>query len=431
MNRRQRIKNGKIRGLLVLVFLLSFLQYFLPIKITTLLVPVSLLTFTAHTAFVFSNPARQGRILTSLLAPGSLFFVLTLPLLPTIVSLFCGRDYSVFYGCLMILTLSAIRVILSVTSIEDVLSSYFYASAIAIPVFTCLAARGLLDAITGDYRLALFSFHPNLIAFLIAGFIPVQLWRFRIASKNKGWISALIFIGLLIVFFSSSRGSIVAILTGTAAVSIVYFIKQISTAELAVARRPLFYAMPVLALATSILIVKPQIISEALSYIADKLDLFSPYRGLNTGLSGRIERWNSTLYALEQGSWLLGNGYRSGSPDLGFSIDNGYLTLVYEIGLFPAIFVTAKYIWVTLRFVLEYLRSEAMEGRALYLSLAFVLVVFLTNNIVVRYLFGVGNPFSLLALFFLLLRRNDIDCGGRLQRKRKRYGKIEMLPAAS
>jgi hypothetical protein len=178
-------------------------------------------------------------------------------------------------------------------------------------------------------------------------------------------------------------------------------------------------------LAVIVIILWPKIVNKTLWYFAHKLDLFSPRRGLGTGLSGRIDNWNFTLYSLKRGSWFLGNGFRSGTAELGFSIDNGYLTIVYEIGIVPALLVTIKYIWVTLSFALKYFRAQTFQDTALYLSLIFIMVVFLTNNIVARYLFGLGNPFSLLAIFFLLLSRKDLKNKQWMQAKSKQFENVK------
>ena len=412
---------------MTVIFLLSFLQYFLPIEPIMQLIPVLLLIFMAYMILIFSNPIILSRIISRIFAPKSLLFILALTSVPIIVSSFSGRVYPVLYGCLMILTLFSIRVILSAVTIEVVLTSYFYASVIAVPVFVILSGRTLFDTIIGNKRLFIFYFHPNLIAFLIGGFIPVQFWKLRTLTKKRLWILTLIFVGSIIIFFSSSRGAMVAILVGVGAIFVVYNIKQIRNGSIILKGRHFFYAAFILVVTLTILIFRPQTINEVLWYFADKLDLFSPYRGLGTGLTGRIDKWNFTLYTLERGSWFLGNGFRSGSADLGFSIDNGYLTLIYEIGLVPALLVMTKYIWFTLSFTLKYLRARTFQETALYLSLVFIMVVFLTNNIVARYLFGLGNPFSLLALFFLLLSRKDLKDRCWIQVKNVGYKKVKGL----
>jgi len=290
--------SSRVMMSLTVVFLLSFLQYFFPIEIVTLLIPVSLLIFLAYTVLIFSKSDRFQRIIGELFAPKIFLFILAITLVPTIVSLFSGDVYSALYGCLMMVTLLSVRVILTVVSIKDVLSSYFYASVIAIPIFVIVNAKDLFTAITGNYRLFSFFYHPNLIAFLIGGFIPVQLWKIRTQTKHRFWILALIFMGLTILFFSSSRGSIVSIIAGGTVISSIYYFKQINIGNLKNAGRHFFYAIFLSGLAIIIIVINPIVVDNILWYIADKLDLFNPYRGLGTGLTGRIDNWNLAM-ALE------------------------------------------------------------------------------------------------------------------------------------
>jgi hypothetical protein len=430
-----RFQIGKTKSsivtLLTVIFLWSFFQYFFPLNHTTLLVPVSLLNLLAYTILIYSNPANFSRIIGEIFAPKTFLFILAVTIVPIIVSSFSGREYSVLYGCLMILTLFSIRAILNVVPIEDILSSFFYASVVAIPIFVIVNAKDLFAAITGNYRLYSFFYHPNLIAFLIGGFIPVQFWKFRTQTKYRIWILALIFMGSIIIFFSSSRGSIVSILTGGSVISAIYYFKQINIGNLKITGKHFFYAIFLSGLAMIIIVINPIVVDNVLWYITDKLAFYHPLRGLDTGVTGRLALWDTTIYALKHGSWILGNGFRSGSRDLGFSIDNGYLTLAYEIGLVPAFLVTTKYIWVTLRFTLKYLRAQTFQESALFHSLIFIMVVFLTNNIVTRYLFGLGNPFSLLGLFFLLLTRKDIEIGHWITEKKLGYKKVKRLLVSS
>jgi O-antigen ligase len=139
------------------------------------------------------------------------------------------------------------------------------------------------------------------------------------------------------------------------------------------------------------------------SFIDEHLELSSPYRGLNTGLTGRIAVWRSVLDVLKDGSWLGGNGLRS-TDQIAYDIntvDNGYLVLLYEAGVIPAIGICLLYFTHTGRVVRNYLHSrDEGDSRAL-IGLVLVTVAFFTNNLTARYLFGMGNPYSLMMLVFL------------------------------
>ncbi len=115
----------------------------------------------------------------------------------------------------------------------------------------------------------------------------------------------------------------------------------------------------------------------------------------------------------DHGSWLTGNGYRTGEEKVGASLDNGYLTILFELGCFPAAFVILRYLYAL------YLSGElvAMHEReqAGWSTVLFVfLIVFLVNNIVARYVFGYGNPVSLLGLFLLTTTGDEIKGLDRL-----------------
>jgi hypothetical protein len=312
----------------------------------------------------------------------------------------------------MIVTLITIRSILCVVSLEDILLSYFYAAVIFLVIFLSISTSNLIEDILMNKRFTILNFHPNLLAFLLVGSIPVYLWVYKIKTKHNWMILILILINVTIVFYASSRGSIVALLAGIAGISLLSYVKNISNKSQKKKRQYFFKVAFFFILASVLMIVSPSMIhvtDSFMSYLSEILQLNNPYRGLHSGLSGRIDRWDLALKDLEHSSLLLGNGYRTGNVKLGFSIDNGYLTLVYETGIFVTIFIVLKYLWVTVSFIREYLRSKTARSSAFFFSIIFIMGVFLINNIVARYLFGLGNPFSLLCLFFLVISRKDID----------------------
>lgn len=399
------------KTMLTLVFLLSYMQYFFEMNLQILLIPISVLMLLGYTTIIFSPKYRLRKIFAKTFAPSNSFFVIALPLIPTITSLFCETWNPALYGFLMIAVLITIRSVLCVVSLEDILLSYFYASVIFLVIFVSISTSSLIEAILMNKRFANFSFHPNLLAFLLVGSIPVHLWVYKIKTKNNRWILILILINATIIFYASSRGSILALLTGLSGISFLSYIKHITNKSRPIkyhhfTKAAVFFIL--VAILTNVSLYTPHMIDNFSSYVSEILQLNSPYRGLHSGLSGRIDRWDLVLSDLQQGFLLFGNGYRTGSANFGFSIDNGYLTLVYELGIVVAILIVLKYLWVTVYFTLEYLRSKTMRGSALFFSLVFIMIIFLTNNMVARYLFGLGNPFSLLCLFFLVLSRKDI-----------------------
>ncbi|MEJ2421993.1 MAG: hypothetical protein P8018_09855 [Acidobacteriota bacterium] len=169
-----------------------------------------------------------------------------------------------------------------------------------------------------------------------------------------------------------------------------------------------------LCVASVVIAVKPVLIQRGLDYTVESLQLNTEGRGLDSGFSGRIVRWETTAAALsERGIWAFGAGYRTSTRELGFTVDNGYLTVLYENGILALVFIVIQLswcLWITTR---RYLIELDPYRRKLFMLYAAILVAFLVNNFFDRYLFGLGNPFSLLALFFFLvdkahLRRDNV-----------------------
>jgi len=87
------------------------------------------------------------------------------------------------------------------------------------------------------------------------------------------------------------------------------------------------------------------------------------------------------------------------------TIDNGYLVLLYECGIITAMVVLVRYakaLWCSGRRALR-----IPHHLLLALALCGLLCAFLANNVLDRYPFGSGNPFSLLGIFFVVSSRAD------------------------
>ena len=78
-------------------------------------------------------------------------------------------------------------------------------------------------------------------------------------------------------------------------------------------------------------------------------------------------------------------------------IDNSYVVALYEVGLFPLALICIRFVKVAWQFATRYLVSGHSE-ESINLVCVLLLTVFLLNNFVARYLFGIGNPYSLLAI---------------------------------
>src|SRR5207302_7186068 len=115
-----------------------------------------------------------------------------------------------------------------------------------------------------------------------------------------------------------------------------------------------------------------------------------------SGLTGRFDKWNETVHVFSDGTWLTGQGLRS-SDSMDPPIDNSYLVILYELGFVPLVLITWRFAAIFLRFVRSYFRSTSERQRKFSLACTLLMVVFLVNDIVGRFMFALANPYSLLA----------------------------------
>jgi len=387
-------------SLLSLAFVLSFLQYFWPIESKTIqLVPISVLLASGYVGFV--DCCRKGRLGTSLVALGP---ILGAAALTTIVSGFAANQEALLYGTLMLLVLPAVRFILGTIRFKGLLESYHRASMVSLALAVGAGLEMIVAAAHGG-RLQLLSFHPNLIAFTLVSFVVVQVWGWRAGGRLR-WLSLLCACAsAALLVLTNSRGSLAALLAaGVICVSLLAP-RAIRGRRLVTCGRILLCCVVGLVLTASVPLVHDKVGYWYYS-ASESLELNSPGRGLHSGLSGRFGEWTRTIDLLGDGSWMEGHGFRTSGDEVG-TIDNGYLVLLYECGILTAAIVLARYalaLWYSWRNAIR----TAQESRALLLlALCCILFAFLINNILDRYLFGCGNPFSLLGIFFVVSHRAD------------------------
>jgi hypothetical protein len=207
---------------------------------------------------------------------------------------------------------------------------------------------------------------------------------------------------LVVIFFASSRGSIVAILAGGVFIAGIAILSVGKETARKVMQVGLLLAAVLLGL--FLLIQNLDWTRNAYAFVDEVLAISDEYRGINTGFSGRFDQWSRATRVLSDGTWVVGQGLRS--SDMLFAenqlIDNSYLVGLYELGLIPTLLITWRFITVSYRFLVAYFRSTDREGRYFYLACGLFMTIFLLNNVVARFFFSVGNPFSLVALLFFV-----------------------------
>jgi len=385
------------RVTLTLVLTLSFLSYMAPeLNESVQLAPLALFASLVLFKVLWSKSILDT--VWSLFELDGLVYVLFLSVLMIAPSLASGsgkliQTAFVITGCLLLA-----RLYMTLVPVQEVLEAFFWSGVVSIAVFIPLSFAGLLKSIETLDRFWVFSFHPNLLAFLLAGYFCSMVWKFL----TCGWpMKALTgFLGvacLTIIFFSSSRGSIVGLLAAGAFACGIVILGSPRESQKKIIRLGLVATLALSALA--LLIWNLAWVQDTSSFIDQVLQLTQSDRGLGSGFSGRFNNWNTALRVLSDGTWLLGHGVRSSDlmPE-GSYIDNSYLVALYEIGFVALCLIAWRFLHLLRRFSTGYLQATNDVQRRLSLACMLLLACCMVNNIVARYLFSVGNPYSLVVL---------------------------------
>jgi hypothetical protein len=395
-----------LRVMLSIALVLSFLEYFLTLSPAIQLVPVAFVVGGAVVSLAKAKNEQTRRMFATLIAPA--FVMLLLPAVSVVRGLLTGRVSEVEYGSLVIVTLISVRIILAVLPLPEVFRSYVTAAVISLVILVGTTFGAVVESALGQVRYAPYEFHPNLIAFLAVGFIPALWWRYRDLGTRRPLMLLFVGVCVVIIVVASSRGSAIALAAGVCYMGIMSAVWAVKHGRIRLTPGKFVVIGCVVAGAMSLLVVNSQIPQKLGTAFSDAFALDNEYRGLDTGLTGRVDVWARTLYLMNSNDlWLFGNGLRTSGEDADLPIDNGYLTLVYEAGILVAIAVTLRFVWLTFAVSRWYLRETDPRARRFYAAVLFTLIVFLTNNIVARFLFGIGNPFSILSLVLLVSVPSD------------------------
>jgi hypothetical protein len=200
-------------GFLTLSLLFSFLQYCFERNDLVRLVPIVFLLAGAFLCLLISPRIERRALLMSVFQPWTLAMI-AIVTLPPIVSAWFYRStaYPYQYGIIMIVILTAIRILLSEIGFEGLLLSFFYATTVGFLIVIGISFDDLLASI-GSTRFAPLYFDPNRIGFFAVTAIPAQLWyalRYR-----RLYVILMSALCVFVMMAASSRGSIGAFLIGS------------------------------------------------------------------------------------------------------------------------------------------------------------------------------------------------------------------------
>jgi O-antigen ligase len=358
---------------------------------------------------VLCGRQRTDRV-QHILSGGGLWFAALL--FGEVVSYTSHDSYSVFYGIVFAGVFFSARLVVQEIGVPKIMRAYSQAGFVTA-VLVLISGRQALFATGGRFTGGTRA-HPNLIAFILAGYFPVIVWRaLEEKERRKKWA----LVGLVVatfgfIFLTASRGSLFAVLAS----GIALLARAIAAGRLKKVRTRHYHIilfLIVLPLMVAFL-VQHNRISRFGDYLNDFLALSTKGRGVKSGLSGRTGIWDLAFRILRaHNRWLFGFGYRAGDRMVG-TIDNGYVQLLFESGLIAGSMILGSMLRV---FFLLWKASRLRENNAwtrYYMMLWCLMIVYFLNNVSTRYLFSFGSPFSLCILCLMAASRQEL-VGGRMR----------------
>jgi O-antigen ligase len=362
------------------------------------LAPLGLFAIIVVFRVFFSDDLLSA--LESLFATDGLLFVLFLSLLVIAPSMQSEYDRSFVFSLALAFCLILARLYMAVVPISEVVEAFFWSGVVSVIVFVPLAFGSLMESIRTLSRFTIFSFHPNLLAFLLAGYFCAMVWKFLAV----GWLYRVIaapvgIICLVVIFFASSRGAIAGIVGGCALIAGMYIVHLPKHRRSRALKVAVLVVMAIVV--TFVFLQSSEWVDNTYAVVDTVLSINDPNRGVDSGFTGRFDKWQETINTLKDGTWLIGHGIRS-SDSMTQLIDNSYIVNLYEIGIFPLILICWRFGGTLWRFMKDYATAADSRQAQMFLACSFLMGTFLLSNFVARYLFAMGNPYSLLALLFFV-----------------------------
>jgi O-antigen ligase len=403
-----------LRTSLCFSFLTAFLQYLIPAGIVQF---ASLAIFAFCGLLVLCGPQRAQRVQHVFSGGGVVFAAV---LFGEAISYTSRDTYSVLYGLMFLGVFLCGRLIVQEIGVPNVMRAYSQAGILTVCVILVAGRQTLLateSRFSGGTRA-----HPNLVGFVLAGFLPAIVWR-AMEEKlrwRKRTLIAFSLVTFSFIFATGSRGSLFAVLIAGLAL----LVRGITGGWLRRFRiRHLHFILLILLIPLAIgFLLQHNRIGHIGDFLDDFLSLSTRQRGIKSGLSGRTGIWEKAFRILRtRDRWLFGFGYRAGDRLVG-TIDNGYVQLLFESGLIAGSMIFGSMLRA---FFLLWKASRPRENNAwtrYYMMLWCLMVVYFLNNISTRYLFSLGSPFSLCILCLTVASRRELLSGGlpaRVTRKVK------------
>jgi hypothetical protein len=334
-------------------------------------------------------------------------------ILSAAVSMIRAEEYCIYYTMYYFAILVFASILARVVPIPRLMDVGAYLTILCLVTSLALNGKGLVAALKvsmGTYGLERFTVlnnHPLLMGYIF-GSGSILLAR-RIYLARGALERALMAIGVLgcwvIVLAASSRSAIVALMVAAAFALLVEFraLRGLTVKHVAVATA----AAGILA---------GVYFGLAGNYFTRILELDSAYRGFGTGATGRTDLWRQGLESFIADPTLIafGGGLRSSEYSvIGFSTENSYITILLDSGI---LFGSALILFMlstpvrALRMGRRPLQGSmsaqgsmpAQDSKNVLALYPAFFVFLLIQCFFLRYFIGIGNPTSLVTLFFMM-----------------------------
>jgi hypothetical protein len=404
-NTTDRAPHEKVAVAVVTVtFLLSYLQYCLERNDAVRIVPIAMMAIGTFAFLLVSPPERRREYFVSVCHPITLLIVGSVCLPSLISSYFNPPGEAFIYGFLMILVLLMVRILLSGIGFDGLFSAFFYATSIGLLTVVGITITDLIASI-GVARYAPMQMDPNRIAFFAVTAIPAQLFfAFR---RRRYSILLITGLSIFVMFAASSRGSIGGLVFGAVGIAVLYVIRLVRFGGFAVSRSHLIGVLLVLCVIAGVAATHGSAVDKAGQFLWDKLAFDNTNRGVGSGFTGRSGGWAELFNIWPKTQWLAGNGFRTSDIDFTFSVDNGYIATLYELGAFSTSIAIAKYLFVVGLLSKTYVKFRFADGTCLAF-LIFTCLIFFANAFVHRVFLGYGEQSSILLLFLFVALPSDV-----------------------
>jgi len=315
------------------------------------------------------------------------------------VSVVLAENYSILYTTYFFAAIVVVSVLVRTVSLERLLDLGAQVTILCILACAIVERHDLLSALSitigkhGMLRFSPLGNHPLLTGDIFGGGSILLIRRLYLSRNTlERCVMALgILCAWSFALAASARSSVVA-LGAAAAFAIVV---ELRLTSVLFSKRT---GLAVVAIAACILLY----VGPAHKYLQEILAVNSAYRGVGSGATGRTDLWMrglSTLFS-DPSRLAFGAGLRSSEAEsIGFSTESSYMSILLDCGLFFGSALIALFVYAPVS-ALKLSRSST-SGSNSFAFLPSFFVFLLIQCFFIRDLVGLGNPISLMTLFFI------------------------------